>query len=121
MLYILLCGYPPFFAETDREILEKVREGNLQFLDEEWRSVSADAKGLIKNMLCMDSSKRISADKALHDEWMTNAPQAKTIKLNAKMIKLCLRQIISLFMKLTKNCNKNLVKERIWIQLLFYV
>jgi calcium-dependent protein kinase len=31
MLYIMLCGYPPFFGETRDEIKEKVLNGTLEF------------------------------------------------------------------------------------------
>ena len=29
ILYIILCGYPPFYGETNKEILEQVKKGKL--------------------------------------------------------------------------------------------
>jgi len=51
ILYILLCGYPPFFSRKETEIMEKVKIGKYDFKKEEWRHVSDDAKRLINNML----------------------------------------------------------------------
>jgi len=31
ILYILLCGYPPFRGQNDKEIMEKIKNGNLKF------------------------------------------------------------------------------------------
>jgi len=31
ILYILLCGYPPFFGKTQDEVLRKVAEGKVNF------------------------------------------------------------------------------------------
>ncbi len=31
LMYILLCGYPPFFGNTDSEIYEKVKKGKFEF------------------------------------------------------------------------------------------
>ena len=35
VLYILLCGYPPFYGENDQEIIQKVMKGKYEF-EEEW-------------------------------------------------------------------------------------
>lgn len=51
IFYILLCGYPPFNGENDEEILEKIKKGNFRFPEEEWGSISDEAKDLIKLML----------------------------------------------------------------------
>jgi len=31
ILYIILCGYPPFYGDTNKEILEQVKKGKLDF------------------------------------------------------------------------------------------
>ena len=51
ILYIMLCGYPPFNGETDDEILQAVKKGTFDFPKEEWGTVSQDAKDLINKML----------------------------------------------------------------------
>ena len=44
ILYILLCGYPPFYGDDDREILEMVAKGKFDFDGEEWDEISKEAK-----------------------------------------------------------------------------
>lgn len=64
MLYILLSGVPPFFGDTDQEILDQVRLGEYTFdsfikqifnysyyIVPEFEGVSAGPKDLIKKML----------------------------------------------------------------------
>jgi len=58
IFYILLCGYPPFNAETDEEIFSAVLKGEFVFPEEEWNSVSEEAKNLIKKMLVLDPKKK---------------------------------------------------------------
>ncbi len=31
ILYILLCGYPPFSGKSEQEILDKVKKGKFEF------------------------------------------------------------------------------------------
>lgn len=40
ILYILLCGYPPFNGDSDDEILADIAKGEFVFPDEEWKDVS---------------------------------------------------------------------------------
>lgn len=40
ILYIMLCGYPPFYGDNDDEILQKVILGDYQMEGEEWDQVS---------------------------------------------------------------------------------
>ncbi len=69
ILFILLCGHPPFNGSTEKKILEKVLKGLYEFKDHEWAGVSEKAKTLIKKMLTFDVEKRISAYDALNDLW----------------------------------------------------
>jgi len=61
ILYIMLCGYPPFNGRNEKEILKRVETGIFSFDPEEWANISTEAKTLINKMLILDPSKRISA------------------------------------------------------------
>ena len=36
ILYVMLCGYPPFYGKTDVQIMAKVRKGVYSFKGHEW-------------------------------------------------------------------------------------
>ena len=44
ILYILLCGYPPFYGNNDKEIKEKILSGKLEFKEKDWNVISNEAK-----------------------------------------------------------------------------
>ncbi|KAF8820428.1 calcium-dependent protein kinase CDPK2B [Cardiosporidium cionae] len=77
IMYILLCGYPPFYGETDAEVLEKVRMGTFYFSGPEWKRVSDDAKNLIRRLLRINPQERCSAEQALQHEWIHKMINAK--------------------------------------------
>lgn len=56
ILYIMLCGYPPFQGATEEEILEKVSAGKYSFQSEEWNHISDEAKLFIQKMLVQEPS-----------------------------------------------------------------
>ncbi|KAL4488264.1 hypothetical protein ABPG73_001675 [Tetrahymena malaccensis] len=70
ILYILLCGYPPFNGSSDQMITDKVKLGKFGFDTDEWNYVSKEAKEFICKMLEKDPKKRISAYDALNDPWI---------------------------------------------------
>lgn len=51
MLYILLCGYPPFYGDNNQEILQMVARGNFDYDGEEWDDISSEAKDLINKLI----------------------------------------------------------------------
>ena len=61
ILYIFLCGYPPFEGDSNKEIFRNVLNQNLKFDPEDWQNVSDDAKHLISRMLDKNHRTRISA------------------------------------------------------------
>jgi calcium-dependent protein kinase len=69
ILYILLCGYPPFNGSTNHEIYNAIKKNNPSFPPEEWKDISKEAIDLIKQMLNKDLQKRFSAFKCLNHKW----------------------------------------------------
>ncbi|MBA0591635.1 hypothetical protein Gorai_008640, partial [Gossypium raimondii] len=61
ILYILLSGVPPFWAETQQGIFDAVLKGNIDFDSDPWPVISDSAKDLIRKMLCSQPSERLTA------------------------------------------------------------
>lgn len=70
IMYILLCGKPPFFGKTDEEILRRVKVGEYSLEGPDWLTVSEGAKNLIRKLLTRNVSTRISASEAVQDPWI---------------------------------------------------
>jgi len=70
IMYILLCGYPPFFGDTDAQILSKVRAGIFSFNEADWKDVSEYAKQMIRDLLKMNQQQRLTVAQALSHEWL---------------------------------------------------
>eukprot|EP00440_Ansanella_granifera_P035819 gb/GFBE01038854.1/.p1 GENE.gb/GFBE01038854.1/~~gb/GFBE01038854.1/.p1 ORF type:complete len:474 (+),score=166.71 gb/GFBE01038854.1/:1-1422(+) len=75
--YILLCGYPPFYGDSDNEILKKVKSGKFDFPEEDWGSVSDVGKDFICKMLTKDPARRPSAAEMLEHPWIRTAEAAR--------------------------------------------
>ncbi|XP_010247940.1 PREDICTED: calcium-dependent protein kinase 1-like [Nelumbo nucifera] len=70
IIYILLSGVPPFWAETEQGIFEEVLRGELDFSSEPWPSISESAKDLVRRMLVRDPKKRMTAHEVLCHPWI---------------------------------------------------
>lgn len=82
IMYILLCGYPPF--EGDAE----VKAGKVFFYDEEWEHISRDAKTLIKKLLEVKPEKRISNQDSLVEPWLLEIDNLNKEAMAGMMSKL---------------------------------
>jgi calcium-dependent protein kinase len=51
IMYILLCGYPPFPGKSNEEIFQKIINSPVNFSGVNWSSVSYEAKNLVNLML----------------------------------------------------------------------
>eukprot|EP00931_Biecheleriopsis_adriatica_P040606 TRINITY_DN2326_c0_g1_i1.p1 TRINITY_DN2326_c0_g1~~TRINITY_DN2326_c0_g1_i1.p1 ORF type:complete len:491 (+),score=130.01 TRINITY_DN2326_c0_g1_i1:77-1549(+) len=87
IMFVLLCGYPPFAGETDEAILAKVKLGNLRFSPSDWKNVSEDAKQLIRALVKMNPRERFTAKQALDHDWIKHmAPRAQDIRLSTNVV-----------------------------------
>merc|ERR1719331_1858039 len=87
IMYILLCGAPPFFGDSDPEILKKVKKGKYDFDTEPWREASDDSKDLIKRLLVLDVAKRFSVKQALEHTWVERlAPNSSDKNISSSAV-----------------------------------
>ncbi|CAL5364999.1 unnamed protein product [Camellia sinensis] len=79
ILYVMIAGVPPFYGETAVETFEAVMRGNLRFPARVFRSVSSEAKDLLRKMICKDVSRRLSAEQVLRHPWIINGGQTQSM------------------------------------------
>ena len=65
IFYILLSGKPPFDGVDDKEIIKRVKKGEILVNTLEWKKKSRDAIDLLKKLMTKEADKRISAMEAL--------------------------------------------------------
>ncbi|CAK9164717.1 unnamed protein product [Ilex paraguariensis] len=65
ILYILLCGVPPFWAETEQGVAQAIIRSVIDFKRDPWPKVSDNAKDLVKKMLDPDPKSRLTAQEVL--------------------------------------------------------
>ena len=76
ILYIMLCGKPPFYSQDEEELKKKICSMKYSFDYPEFNKVSKDAINLIKKLL-IEPEKRLSASEVLSEPWIKeNAPNA---------------------------------------------
>jgi serine/threonine-protein kinase Chk2 len=78
VLYICLCGFPPFSDELyTREnpytLAQQIKMGRFDYPSPYWDSVGDPALDLIDRMLTVDVEKRITIDECLEHPWILNS------------------------------------------------
>nr|XP_027115761.1 calcium-dependent protein kinase 24-like [Coffea arabica] len=81
ILYILLCGVPPFWAESEEGIAHAIVRGEIDFRRDPWPKISRNAKDLVKGMLEPNPYTRLTVEEVLENEWIKNANQVANIPL----------------------------------------
>jgi calcium/calmodulin-dependent protein kinase I len=70
IVYILLCGFPPFYGDNDAQMFRKIKAGTYKFLSPYWDPISADAKDFVSKLLVVDPKKRMDCKMALKHRWL---------------------------------------------------
>lgn len=74
IMYILLCGFPPFYSNQGLAISpgmkKRIRTGQYDFPNPEWKHVSQDAKELIRGLLKTDPSERLTIEQVMGHNWI---------------------------------------------------
>ncbi|XP_039140008.1 calcium-dependent protein kinase 20-like [Dioscorea cayenensis subsp. rotundata] len=81
ILYILLCGLPPFWAETEQGVAEAIIRSKVDFRRDPWPIVSDNAKDLVKKMLEPNPKRRLTAQEVLDHPWLQNIKKAPDVPL----------------------------------------
>jgi len=70
ILYILLCGFPPFYHPKTAELYKLIKKGEFDFPAPYWTDISDSAKDLVRKLLTVDPKKRLTAEQVLLHPWV---------------------------------------------------
>lgn len=79
ILYILLCGFPPFHEEEMAQLFDQILKAKYEFVSPWWDGVSQDAKNFVRGLLMLDPKKRQTAAQALQGRWIKEAAASANI------------------------------------------
>lgn len=86
ILYILLSGVPPFWAETEKGIFDAILEGDIDFASQPWPTISSGAKDLVRRMLTQDPKKRITSAQVLEHPWLKEGGEASDKPIDSAVL-----------------------------------
>jgi len=79
ILYILLCGFPPFYHQNTNMLYKQIKKGEYSFPDPYWKDRSESVKELIRGLLTVDPKKRMTAKDVGAHPWIAgNTAVAKS-------------------------------------------
>jgi serine/threonine protein kinase len=86
ILYILLCGFPPFYEEELPALFDQILHARFDFPSPWWDNISKEAKDLVKAMLTIKPKDRITAKEVTKVKWIqtTNATDLSGAKAALK-------------------------------------
>mmetsp|Transcript_18315 Transcript_18315/g.53410 ORF Transcript_18315/g.53410 Transcript_18315/m.53410 type:complete len:319 (+) Transcript_18315:62-1018(+) len=81
IVYILLCGFPPFYADNDAQLFQQIKAGKYEFLRPYWDPVSPMAKEFVSKLLVVDPKRRLTAEAALDHPWLAGEAEPSSENL----------------------------------------
>uniref|UniRef100_A0A3P9PUV4 non-specific serine/threonine protein kinase n=1 Tax=Poecilia reticulata TaxID=8081 RepID=A0A3P9PUV4_POERE len=90
IMYILLCGYPPFYSNTGQAISpgmkRRIRMGQYEFPNPEWSDVSQEAKDLIQQLLKTDPNERMTITQFTNHPWINQSMMVPSTPLHTTRV-----------------------------------
>lgn len=87
ILYILLCGFPPFYEDELPVLFEQILQARYDFPSPWWDEVSSGAKNLVQALLTIDPKKRMTAEQVLKYPWITGDAPSTDLEATKKMLR----------------------------------
>uniref|UniRef100_A0A665TJE3 non-specific serine/threonine protein kinase n=1 Tax=Echeneis naucrates TaxID=173247 RepID=A0A665TJE3_ECHNA len=90
IMYILLCGYPPFFSHHGLAISpgmkRRIRNGQYEFPNPEWCDVSEEAKQLIRHLLKTEPTQRMGITEFINHPWINQSVEVPRTPLHTSHV-----------------------------------
>jgi len=81
ILYIILCGFPPFYDENDdlSRLYRKIKRAEYDMPSPYWDNISKHAKDLVRKLLQPDPKRRLTATMTLQHPWCKGQASDKVL------------------------------------------
>uniref|UniRef100_A0A3Q3R8G4 non-specific serine/threonine protein kinase n=1 Tax=Monopterus albus TaxID=43700 RepID=A0A3Q3R8G4_MONAL len=90
IMYILLCGYPPFYSNHGLAISpgmkKRIRMGQYEFPNPEWSDVSEEAKQLISTLLKTEPTQRMTITEFMNHPWINQSMEVPQTPLHTSRV-----------------------------------
>uniref|UniRef100_A0A8C4D8U0 non-specific serine/threonine protein kinase n=1 Tax=Dicentrarchus labrax TaxID=13489 RepID=A0A8C4D8U0_DICLA len=90
IMYILLCGYPPFYSNHGLAISpgmkRRIRMGQYEFPNPEWSDVSEEAKQLIRTLLKTEPTQRMTIIEFMNHPWINQSMEVPQTPLHTSRV-----------------------------------
>ncbi|XP_019942353.1 MAP kinase-activated protein kinase 2 [Paralichthys olivaceus] len=90
IMYILLCGYPPFYSNHGLAISpgmkRRIRMGQYEFPNPEWSDVSEEAKYLIRTLLKTEPTQRMTITEFMNHPWINQSMEVPQTPLHTSRV-----------------------------------
>uniref|UniRef100_A0A672N7H7 non-specific serine/threonine protein kinase n=1 Tax=Sinocyclocheilus grahami TaxID=75366 RepID=A0A672N7H7_SINGR len=90
IMYILLCGYPPFYSNHGLAISpgmkKRIRMGQYEFPNPEWSEVSEEAKQLIRTLLKTEPTQRMTITEFMNHPWINQSMEVPQTPLHTSRV-----------------------------------
>ncbi|XP_004069192.1 MAP kinase-activated protein kinase 2 [Oryzias latipes] len=90
IMYILLCGYPPFYSNHGLAISpgmkRRIRMGQYEFPNPEWSDVSEEAKQLISTLLKTEPTQRMTITEFMNHPWINQSMEVPQTPLHTSRV-----------------------------------
>ncbi|XP_022601039.1 MAP kinase-activated protein kinase 2 [Seriola dumerili] len=90
IMYILLCGYPPFYSNHGLAISpgmkKRIKMGQYEFPNPEWSDVSEEAKQLIRTLLKTEPTQRMTITEFMNHPWINQSMEVPQTPLHTSRV-----------------------------------
>eukprot|EP01083_Nonionella_stella_P196597 723238_1 len=90
--FILLCGYPPFWGDTELDVAHSILGSRVQLDPDDWIHVSENGKRLVLGLLERNPHKRLGVDDILKHTW-TYASKSGSTSVSKKQRKSFIKTV----------------------------
>ncbi|MED6240220.1 hypothetical protein ATANTOWER_017729 [Ataeniobius toweri] len=81
LLFVCLSGYAPFHESfSENSVKEQIIRGEFTMVPSKWRRVSNQAKDVVRKLLVVDPTQRMSVDEALQHPWLQDQQMLQTAR-----------------------------------------